>query len=98
MNDQDKKEILNNLLEEGQTVLNSIKTLDDHNYKVWMEKLRVSIRKIYGETSAEYKEITHVNLASYMMTTETTEAELVDREKDGIRKKLAKLEAWISVI
>ncbi len=92
------KEILEMVLKEGRELLGTMTSPDDHNYKVWNEKLKSAVRKVFKETSVEYKEITQVSGAARAMTAMASDEELLAMKKKRIDDKLAKLEACISLM
>lgn len=92
------KEMLEMVLKEGQALLTTMTSPEDHNYKVWKEKLNSVVRQVFGETSIEYKEITQVTGAARALSAVASDSELLEIKKKRIDDKLAKLEAWISLM
>lgn len=90
------KELLAKIYSDGARLLEEIHSIDDTRVTTWEERLDFAIRNIFGENSEEYN--TLIAFRPTIISSSTTDAELLEDLKGDIREKLALLEAWISVL
>ena len=69
-------------------------SLDDQDYAAWEEKVKVTIRREFGPDSPEYEDITSSNPALSIISSSTSDAEMVGDLKYDALSKITKLEAW----
>lgn len=91
-------DLLRALIDDGKIIAEKMNSIDDYNHLVWLSKTRCVVRKVYGTKSREYEEITYISPASFIMTSSTTDAELVMRDKERMKRKVTKLQAWLDLM
>lgn len=92
-----RKEKLEQLIDEGKRILHFNSHNNEHDYLVWKEKVETIIGREYGKDSIEYEKIKNISSKLQAISYNLNNGFSIEKQNDVISRILIKLEAWASV-
>lgn len=92
------KKLLESIQEEGQKLKSTMTHYNDPQFTTWHTKLVEIMASVYGEGSREFNSIAKMTFGPMILTSMTTDHDILDTYKRNIEKALAKLAAYISLM